>query len=80
VTEERRQRILRVLDGHEPLIGLVYIIHSHPMADVVLTWLFNHGYTGKTLEEFFKFHFAPNPHRMIEHILSQRITRPILIK
>lgn len=79
MTEAQRSVILRVLDGHQPLIGLVYLIHKHPRGDQVFHWLLANRYTGKNLEDYFRHHFAPSTQKMIEHVLKQRNARPTLV-
>jgi uncharacterized membrane protein YbaN (DUF454 family) len=72
VTPQRRELIFTVMDNHYPLLGLLSILHRHPRCDDVLRWLVNRGYTGKVLEDWFRHKFAPDPKKLIAHVLRHQ--------
>lgn len=71
MTSERREIMMRVIDGVYANVAIVYQLSRYTDCDKLCLWIIRHGYAGKNLVPWIKGQFCNSILSMVQWIVAK---------
>jgi hypothetical protein len=69
LTDERRELMMRVMDGRWDLANTMYMFHNYKHCDTFLKWLVVHKFTGNRFVELLVKQFGSSVPKLVDFIV-----------
>lgn len=71
ISDKRRELMMRVMDGHPDLVGVMHILHGYKFCDNFLIWMVEHRFTGTNLKEIIVKKFRSSVPDLVSFIIAR---------